>query len=257
MPKVQAPDANPLASRASEPEARVEGSSFHAKTPWLRPGGKSNGTDETRLRPGSQFAEMSSSQSLTQLDSVTWHVTRASLSPLPPGVAAVGRARSAGVRVRTSRGISMVRLAFELSQMLKRRAGSEPSSGAARRSRSNALRPSPDGRGQNQKTNGRTRRCSRLGAPVPDQKDAPGFLPARCVPSCLHQWFQEAVPIGEARAERVSPRLAGCQTAGSAALLPSYRKCRAVANPPSVHQWRHPRLRYQGSEKPLWHNARL
>src|SRR5690348_5111811 len=78
MPKVQAPDANPLASRASEPEARVEGSSFHAKTPWLRPGGKSNGTDETRLRTGSQFAEMPSSQSLTQLDSVTRHVTRAS-----------------------------------------------------------------------------------------------------------------------------------------------------------------------------------
>jgi len=48
------------------------------QTPWLRPGGKSNGTDETRLRTGSQFAEMPSSQSLTQLDSVTWHVTRAS-----------------------------------------------------------------------------------------------------------------------------------------------------------------------------------
>src|SRR5690348_5021588 len=82
MPKVQAPDANPLASRASEPEARVEGSSFHAKTPWLRPGGKSNGTGETRLRPGSQFAEIASSQSLTQFDSVTWHVTRASLNPV-------------------------------------------------------------------------------------------------------------------------------------------------------------------------------
>jgi len=39
MPKVQAPDANPLASRASEPEARVEGSSFHAKPRGCAPAG--------------------------------------------------------------------------------------------------------------------------------------------------------------------------------------------------------------------------
>jgi len=44
---VQAPDANPLASRASEPEARVEGSSFHAKPRGCAPAG--NLTAPTKL----------------------------------------------------------------------------------------------------------------------------------------------------------------------------------------------------------------
>jgi hypothetical protein len=75
--------------------------------------------------------------------------------------------------------------------------------------------------GAAKKTNGRTRRYSRLGAPVPDQKDAPGFIPARYVPTRVHQWFQEQLSPGDSRGTRRCT-LAGAMTVGCAALLPPY-----------------------------------
>ena len=100
------------------------------------------------------------------------------------------------------------------------------------------------------KANGRTRRCSRLGAPVPDQKDAPEFLPARCVPSRVDQGSRRDALWEEPRTGRAAVRLQVAMTAGCAALLPRYCNEMWGACQPAF------RVR-EGAGKRLWHNARL
>ena len=206
---------------------------------------------------------MSSSQSLTQLDSVTWHVTRASLV-FPQGAShacdsGAGRTLHPLVIPQVDRAHHPVIPGPARPRCVGTRLRLQDCKRERRRRR--AAR-APWMARVNRFALPKKQTAAPEGAAVWE----PPFLTRKmlrdtyqhdaCQVACINR-FRRRFPLE--KLVRIACRrvLRIATTAGSAALLPPYGKCRAGANPPSAHQWRHPRLRYQGSERPLWHNARL